>query len=227
MSPPPPPARTRLRAALRRGRAALPPQERQEQSDALRRVVIDHLRRTPAWPGGGDGAGHATDDDGAGSSPVVAAFLGLPPEPATEPLLGELHELGFRIVLPVCEPEHRLSWVFWTPGVPLERSAYAPVDEPSGARHAFSELAHVVVVLVPALGTDPAGNRLGQGGGYYDRFLAQHPRDAPDAVPRYAVVYRSELLPAGEVPTDSWDQPMNGVFTPDGLLEVRPSAQPG
>ena len=214
MSSPQSSAKSRLRSSLRRARLALGPEERREQSDALRGVVLDHLRATPRGGGRGD------EDDDAGR-PIVAAFLGAAPEPETLELLEELHGLGFRVVLPVCEPDHRLAWASWTPGVALERSAYAPVDEPTGPRQTFAALSPVALLLVPALGMDRAGHRVGQGGGYYDRFLAQHPRDAADAVPRFGMVYRSELLPAGAVPTDPWDQPLDGVFTPDGPVRTR------
>lgn len=192
------------------------PEERNDQSAALRRMVVDHLRPTV----GTEGDCGTNEDDAAVGRPIVAAFLGVPPEPGTASLLEELHHLGFRIVLPVCEPEYRLSWTFWSPGAALERSVRAAVDEPSGPRLAFAELPRVALILVPALGVDRSGHRVGQGGGYYDRFLAEHPGGAAHAVPRVGMVYRSELLPAGTVPAEPWDQRVSAIFTPDGLVEV-------
>lgn len=216
MSSPAGTAKAELRVSLRRARAEITAEDRHDQSARLRRVVVDQLRSTV--PPHGDAAGN--EDDGATRRPIVAAFLGVPPEPATAPLLEELHAAGFRMVLPVCEPGYRLSWAFWAPGVALERSVRAAVDEPSGPRLDFAELPRVALILVPALGVDRAGHRVGQGGGYYDRFLAEHPVDPADPVPRSAVVYRSELLPAGAVPAEPWDQRLTGIFTPDGYVEV-------
>lgn len=210
-------AKAELRTTLRHARAALPPDDRHEQSHAMRRLVAEHL----------DAAAKTHGDRGPAARPVVAAFLGIPPEPSTAPLLADLHHRGFHIVLPVCEPEYRLSWAFWTPGAALERSVRATVHEPSGPRHAFADVGRVALILVPALGVDRDGNRVGQGGGYYDRFLAQHPADTGDAAPRCGMVYRSELLPAGAVPAESWDQRLTGVFTPDGFVEVSTAAASG
>ncbi len=91
-------------------------------------------------------------------------------------------------------------------------------------------LAHQVrTVLVPALAVDRAGARLGQGGGYYDRMLAELARlvaqdrhrsggvvgPSRGAGPRLvAVVGDEELLPAGSVPVQRHDQPMTAAITP-------------
>ncbi|MBG6223852.1 5-formyltetrahydrofolate cyclo-ligase [Arthrobacter sp. CAN_A2] len=199
--------KARLRRSLREARAALDPLDRQDQSRALARSVTQYLERTTA-PTGGTPSRHAT----------IAAYLGVDPEPGTAPLLGELHRLGFGVVVPVCERGYQLSWTTWAPGVALERSVRAPVFEPVGARRSFEELQDVALVLVPALAVDRSGHRIGQGGGYYDRFLARHPLGRPGAVPRLGAVYRSEILPAGAVPVEPCDQPLQGTFTADGLL---------
>ncbi|MHA7279045.1 5-formyltetrahydrofolate cyclo-ligase [Arthrobacter sp. MDT2-2] len=199
--------KARLRASLRSARGALDPTDRQDQSRALAGVVVEYVRSLPSAPSGTPRQG-----------PTVAAYLGVDPEPDTAPLLEELHGLGFGVVVPVCEPEYQLSWASWLPGIPLQRSVRAPVHEPTGARSSFDEVPDVAVILVPALAVDGSGHRLGQGGGYYDRFLARYPLGAPGAVPRLGVVYRPEVLPAGTIPSGPHDQPLGGVFTPDGLL---------
>lgn len=196
-----------LRASLRASRATLQASDREDQSDGLRRVVVQYLSDRYRPAGRPDAP-----------LPTVAAYLGVDPEPATERLVGELHRLGFGVVVPVCEPAHRLSWVRWVPGVALQRSVRAPVQEPVGPRLAFDDVPDVGLILVPALGVDRTGNRIGQGGGYYDRFLADRPLDGPGAVPRLGMVYRTEVLPAGAVPSEPYDQPLGGAFTPDGLL---------
>ncbi|MHA7281539.1 5-formyltetrahydrofolate cyclo-ligase [Arthrobacter sp. TMS2-4] len=199
--------KARLRRSLRRARAALDPADRRNQSEALARSVVQYLGRASA------------PTAGAAPRPTIAAYLGVDPEPDTLPLLGELHRLGFGVVVPVCEPRYQLSWTPWVPGVPLQRSVRAPVFEPAGTRQAFEEVPDVALILVPALAVDGSGHRIGQGGGYYDRFLARHPLGT-HAVPRLGAVYRSEVLPAGAVPAEAYDQPLQGVFTADGLLDV-------
>lgn len=175
--------------------------------------MVEYLTGLPSRPGT------------AGRRPTVAAYLGVAPEPETAPLLEDLHRLGFGVVVPVCEPAYQLSWATWLPGVALQRSVRAPVEEPTGPRHPFDEVPDVGLILVPALGIDRSGHRIGQGGGYYDRFLAHHPVDGPGAIPRLGVVYRSEVLPEGTIPAESYDQPLTGAFTPDGLLHFGADAR--
>lgn len=204
-----------LRAQLRAARAILTPADRMDQANALRCVVMQFLV-------GGHGPGISAlsprEDAPAETRGTIAAFIGTGPEPDTTPLLSALHTAAFDVVVPVCEADRRLSWVAWWPGVPLARSTRAPVDEPTGSRRSFAEVRDVRLVLVPALAVDRAGNRIGQGGGYYDRFLAQFPPGRQGNAPTMGVVFRSEVLERGRIPVDPLDQKLSGAFTADGPL---------
>jgi 5-formyltetrahydrofolate cyclo-ligase len=191
------------------------PEERAVQAHGLRRVVMDFLVTGQDRDGRTVHAGTGSPTSAHGT---IAAFVGVGTEPDTVPLLTALHRAGFDVVVPVCEPDHALSWAGWRPDVPLARSALAPVDEPTGPRRPFHVLEDVRTVLVPALGVDPSGARIGHGGGYYDRFLRQHPLGPGAGAPAMALVHRSEVLPVGAVPVDPFDQPIAGAFTADGPL---------
>lgn len=158
----------------------------------------------------------AQNDGGAGS---VAAYLAVGAEPATDVLLKRLTDAGHSVLLPVCEMNFQLAWTRWIPGVELRSSTLAPVVEPAGRRETVQVMEEVGLILLPALAADINGNRLGQGGGYYDRFLAslsqvQHaPRTA-------AVVYEHELLAANSFPYTPLDVPVDGVLTPERWHEA-------
>ena len=64
-----------------------------------------------------------------------------------------------------------------------------------------------VLMLVPALAVDQGLHRLGWGGGYYDRFFAQHPVGY-----RLGFVYAFQLVETVE--PQPWDRPLDGVVTP-------------
>jgi 5-formyltetrahydrofolate cyclo-ligase len=68
-------------------------------------------------------------------------------------------------------------------------------------------LAEIDVVILPGVGFDRFGGRLGYGGGYYDRFL---PRLRPDAG-KIAVAYEMQMLP--EVPLEPHDTRLDVVVT--------------
>lgn len=100
----------------------------------------------------------------AGNPATFTAYLGVDFEPPTLPLLHALHEAGHSILLPVCEPDRELSWVFWTPDSEFVRSRYAPIQEPAGERHGLDTVRSAAGMFMPATAVDRSGNRIGQGG---------------------------------------------------------------
>ncbi|WP_285728178.1 5-formyltetrahydrofolate cyclo-ligase [Psychromicrobium xiongbiense] len=156
---------------------------------------------------------------------AVAAFLPGPEEPPLGTLFEALTAQGTSIYLPVCEPGFRLSWTLWWPGEPLVRSTLAPVWEPVGERLGVEVMERVGGWLIPALAVTADGVRLGYGGGYYDRFMALVDRStASHQVPRIAVVFTDEVLPAGSIPHTAQDLRVDAVLTPEFRRELGPEA---
>ncbi|GAB3559688.1 hypothetical protein GCM10027405_08190 [Arthrobacter alkaliphilus] len=158
-----------------------------------------------------------------GKQSTFAAYVGVAAEPQTMPLLVALHDAGHRILLPVCEPERRLSWVYWTPETPFVRSEYAPIDEPLGQRLDGGAVKDAAGIFLPATAVDQSGNRIGQGGGYYDRFLEWLDAEG-QRPPTVAVVYDHEVLPAGTIPAEPFDKPVAEALTPDRIVRLVPAA---
>ncbi|MDI2035347.1 5-formyltetrahydrofolate cyclo-ligase [Paenarthrobacter nitroguajacolicus] len=159
----------------------------------------------------------------SGEAATFAVYVGVAFEPPTMPLLEALHEAGHEVLLPVCEPDRQLSWVYWTPSTVFVRSTYAPIDEPMGERLDSSVVASAAGIFMPATAVDRDGNRIGQGGGYYDRLL-QGLDASGRRPPTIAVVYDDDLLPSGSIPAEAFDRPVREVLTPSGvvLLEDAP-----
>ena len=63
------------------------------------------------------------------------------------------------------------------------------------------------LILVPALGYDRDNNRLGLGGGWYDRFVAQQPQ-----AQKIGIAYAWGLVEDG-IPVEPWDMKLDGVVT--------------
>jgi 5-formyltetrahydrofolate cyclo-ligase len=150
---------------------------------------------------------------------TLALYLAVGFEPPTFPLITALHAAGNRILLPVCEPDRMLSWVYWTPSSAFRRSRFAPIQEPVGERYGLEVIGAARGIFVPATAVDRSGNRIGQGGGYYDNLLAQL-ETGKRTVPTVAVVYDSEVLPARSIPSESFDRPVLTALTPSGLIQL-------
>ena len=204
-------AKAALRARVRAARRALDPARRAAEAEA----AAVHLWE---WLGP-----RVAATRGRGATPVVATVLPMPTEPDTGPLRERLHAAGARILVPVIEPGRRLSWAAWHPGVGMARATAAPIDEPIGPRLRADALADATAVVLPGLAVGEDGVRLGQGGGYYDRFLA----DLPAAVPTVALLFAHEVLPATEVPAEPTDRPVDGVVTAAGLRWLGPAGPRG
>ncbi|MET4133883.1 5-formyltetrahydrofolate cyclo-ligase [Pseudarthrobacter sp. PvP090] len=199
-------------------------------------------RRAVLTPAGLEDAGKGIARQGlawaaaltGGSPGTFAAYLGVGSEPPTLPLLTVLHAAGHQILLPVCEPGLALTWVYWTPGSESARSRYAPIQEPVGDRHDTTVMRQTDGIFLPATAVDFTGNRIGQGGGYYDKFLAAVAALLPAGsstsdgglfppVPTIAVVYDGEVLPAGSIPAEPFDRKVAAALTPTGLLSLQRS----
>lgn len=102
---------------------------------------------------------------------TVMVYWGVEPEPATTDLIGALFAYGKRVVLPRCLSAGQMEARAYRGGR-LIRSRYG-IPEP-GEDQSLVEKQEIDVVLVPALCYDRKGFRLGRGGGYYDRWLADY-----------------------------------------------------
>lgn len=136
----------------------------------------------------------------------VAAYVPLPGEPGGEnlvPALAETHEVW----LPITPVSGDLRWGQFTGE--LRRGAHFGIWEPEGPGETSISGLACDAVVVPALGIDRAGVRLGQGAGYYDRALESV------ECPIVALVYDDEVHE--ELPSEPHDQPVDGVVTQSGF----------
>ena len=149
----------------------------------------------------------------------VRAFAAHEPE-KTEPGHGRIPaaftQLGARVLLPVVPPSgSELAWAVDTGRLTPGRHG---VLEPMGPRLGPTAIGTADVVVLPALGVDRRGVRLGRGGGYYDRALL-HVRPAAVLV---AVVFDDEFV--DELPVEPHDRRVTAVVTPSGGWQALPAA---
>lgn len=104
-------------------------------------------------------------------------------------------------------PAFTLRFVRWRPGMALHRNRFG-IPEPAGRRWLMAE--RMDVVLLPLTGFDAAGNRLGMGGGFYDRTLAfmRYGCKKPLLVGAAHACQQVARLPVA-----SWDVPLAVVAT--------------
>jgi 5-formyltetrahydrofolate cyclo-ligase len=142
----------------------------------------------------------------------VAVFLPMPSEPPIDGLIDALRHEGRELLAPRVEG----GALLWCPlGDAVAESALG-IREPIGIA-ATEGLATCAAVLVPALAVDLRGNRLGFGGGYYDRALAQCAPHRARGPKRIAVVFDDEVVDS--LPAEPHDQRVDAVLTDRRYLE--------
>lgn len=142
-----------------------------------------------------------------GAAGTVAAYYSVGSEPPTGSLIYALWKRGSYVVLPVLLPDGDLDWASYEGPDSLVPGRFGLL-EPTEARRGADTVSRADVVLVPALAVSVSGQRLGRGGGSYDRALA---RVGPQ-VPTIALLYDDELLPS--VPVAAHDRPVRAVARP-------------
>ena len=137
------------------------------------------------------------------SANTLLLFCGMGAEPDTLHLIRHLHTMGKRVALPRCLPGRAMSCHLYSPDTPLIRHPYGMLEPDHTTAHVPKM--EIDFVLVPALCYDRSGFRLGHGGGYYDRWLA-------DFHGVTAGLCR-ELLLQDALPIQAHDLPVNIILT--------------
>ena len=188
-----------LRLQLRARRRAIPRADRR----AADRSIHVSLQRLGVWKRGAR----------------VAAFLGLPGEVDLRPCFDAAWQRGVAIYVPhiLHARSGLMAFVPLRAGAPLHGNRFG-IAEPAGGPRGRIPVRHLDTVLVPLVGFDALGSRLGMGAGFYDRAL--RPRlDRAQAFRRprligvaYSVQQVEQLDPA------PWDVALDLVVTERGIL---------
>jgi 5-formyltetrahydrofolate cyclo-ligase len=144
------------------------------------------------------------------SARVVASYLSYGDEPVTKLLNHSLIEAGKTLLLPRINGSE-MTWVKWN-GDESQINHKTKISEPIG--EPFTDLGAIDVVLVPALRMDSDGYRLGQGGGFYDRFLPKV------SAWKIGLLHDGELS-SQKLPREPHDVPLDAAATPDLVVRFK------
>lgn len=142
------------------------------------------------------------------SAQTVLAYFSTRREPDLSPLFAQ--NLGQVFGFPLCEGNN-LLWRQWHPGDPLVAGRFGIQEPRRSAMPLFP--GQVDLLLVPCVGCDHGGYRLGYGGGFYDRLLAK-----PEwrLIPTIGIAFDFAVIEA--IPVDPYDQPLDRICTNHGFL---------
>ena len=171
-----------LRAEIKAKKRAMTEEQIAATSEALARQLYDH----PAYR-------EATS---------IFGYLSYNQEVRTMPMLEQAQRDGKRVAVPKVIGDTMIF--IWLDDLSRIELGYCNIPEPiDNGPEAIDETA---LVMMPGLAFDPTGRRCGYGGGFYDRYLEQHPNH-----PTIAMCYGFQMF--DQLDTDPHDIPVNYVLS--------------
>lgn len=154
----------------------------------------------------------------------IALYLPNDGEVDPSPLIELCWRLGKQVYLPVLHPirHNRLWFLPYRPDTRMTRNCYKilePALQYAPRRPAWA----MDLVLLPLVAFDAQGNRMGMGGGYYDRTFSYKMRSVGMRGARL-IGLAHDFQRVGELPIQPWDVPLYGIVTDRSryLCDARP-----
>jgi len=182
-----------LRRRLLTQRNAITPGQKQTWDKAINQALINH-----------DWFKHADK---------ILAHYPIGSEPDIRPALEEALRQGKQVYLPKCEPATGEMRFFRVQSLESLQPGAHGIPEPEGNNYEL-RITDYALCLVPGIAFDAEGYRLGYGGGYYDRFLAQHAQ-----LTTLGVCY--EMMMQARLPREARDIPVTRVLAEGERYEHR------
>jgi 5-formyltetrahydrofolate cyclo-ligase len=193
------PSKPALRRTLRAARRQLSRQQQRAAAQGLVRRFRSHLilRRAQS----------------------VALYMANDGELDTAPLAHWLWSCGKQVFLPVLHPRHEGELLFlpWHPHTQMACNRFG-IPEPAATSQPLAATWTLDLILTPLVGFDHRGQRLGMGGGFYDRTLARMlARSGRKRPGLWGVAHDCQEVEG--LPSEPWDIPLDGVITATRVLD--------
>ncbi|WP_109399783.1 5-formyltetrahydrofolate cyclo-ligase [Proteus sp. TJ1640] len=183
--------RDEIRKTIRQKRRSLTSDKQQQAADKLCEQVLTHSKIKPAQ--------------------TIALFLSFDGEIDTSPLISQLWALNKQVCLPVLHPFHRHHLLFlrYTPSTVLVKNRFN-ISEPPLNVNMVIPISNIDIIFTPLVAFDTQGQRLGMGGGFYDRTLENWQQKS-----FYPMGLAHTFQQVDHLPIANWDVPLPEIITPN------------
>jgi 5-formyltetrahydrofolate cyclo-ligase len=182
-----------LRAEMKRQMKVLCPSQLYDEGAAASRL----LRETSCW----------------NRYETILLFLSTSGEIDTIPLLEAAASWGKKVFVPRTEGERLMFYRVRSAAEPWKTGPFG-IREPPDQAESLESRDFPALAVVPGLAFDPAGNRLGRGKAYYDRFFAEKNG------PCFKIGLCTDPQILSRLPADSWDVPMDAICTGSRFIPI-------
>lgn len=190
--------RATLRQQLRQARRAQTHQTQQQAAAAL--------------------AQHFSQSDLFKQAQHIAVYMAVDAEMDPNPLLQIAWQQSKTCYLPILRPDGTLIFSVYQANDPLIQNRFK-IPEPNYDPANVIAIEKLDLVLIPLVGFDLEGNRLGMGAGFYDRTFAFKKRSPASAKP-FLIGLAYELQQITDLVIESWDVPLNAIATEKNIYKM-------
>lgn len=146
----------------------------------------------------------------------LACYLPADGEISPEGIMQKAWQYKKQLYLPILPPTGKsLFFAPYTPDTPMKANRFG-IDEPDIHPCHWIRARQLNLILLPLVAFDEQGNRMGMGGGYYDRSLSFSRHHKQWHSP-HLIGLAHECQKAEQLPSEPWDVPLHGVATERGF----------
>ena len=117
------------------------------------------------------------------------------------------------------QDENHLYFNRWLPSIEMQKNIFG-IPEPLFDKATSCMPNQLDVVIVPLLGFDKNCNRLGMGGGYYDRSFA-FKKNNPTKQQTLLIGFAHDIQLCGSINVEAWDVQLDAIVTPSKIYEPK------
>ena len=142
---------------------------------------------------------------------TIALTKSMEIEFSTENIVTLARNQGKQIVVPITFLNRQMRFAYWYPQTEFGKNSFG-IEEPIDPIWVNEE--EIDLVIVPGLAYSKKGERLGFGGGYYDRFLSQGEYDT------VSLAYMEQVYETALWDVEKFDIPVEWLITIEGVIHV-------
>ena len=137
----------------------------------------------------------------------------------TRNYLDNILGMGKRLILPVVDAQHKLLKLYEVKDVSELAPGYMGIPEPDIRENRRVTIKDIDLVVIPGTGFDIKGNRLGYGGGYYDRLLSYESKQFAliEHIPTIALAFEEQI--GEEIPAEPHDIKVDMIITDTRVID--------
>ena len=151
----------------------------------------------------------------------ILMYVSFRSEVNTRKFLDDIHKMGKRLILPLVDARHKVLKLYEVKDNSELAPGYMGIPEPDVRENRRVTIKDIDLVVIPGTGFDIQGNRLGYGGGYYDRLLSYESKQLAEVehIPTVALAFEEQI--GEEIPAEPHDIQVDMIITDKRLIRCK------